>query len=381
MYKRICPKCKKELFYSNIKNRNKAEKNNVSCKECFFLNKKYETLLNCKKYNKRVLTDVQIEHIKKIWSDQKLVKEYVEEGIKNKKEIALTNKGIKWERICPKCKDIIIHTNKQNRNSAKKKKTLCSKCSHIIFGKNHTGKSNTFYGKTHSEESISKMKQTASKSEKRQKFFKKIRSEEYKKSFAERFSGKNNPRFGKGSLYDIWLKKYGEEEAEKRQLLYKERLSISLSGENNFWFGKTPPCGAGNGWSGWYKDWFFRSIHELSYMINIIEKEKLQWKSAECSEFKISYIDEKGKKRNYFADFIIENKKMIEVKPKRLQNTKKVSLKIEAGKAFCNNKMLEYEIIDPIMLTNDEVMFLYKNGAIKFTKTTEEKFVKKYLKN
>jgi hypothetical protein len=61
----------------------------------------------------------------------------------------------------------------------------------------------------------------------------------------------------------------------------KKKMSDSISGEKNFWFGKPSPVGSGNGWSGWYKGWYFRSLLELSFMIKVIERFKFSWKSAD----------------------------------------------------------------------------------------------------
>lgn len=382
MFERVCSQCKKKLYYSNIKNRNKAEKEKILCKDCVFVNKKYETLIKKHKYNKKRLTVEQVEYIKTIWDNQNAVWQYVKLNIERKKEIALQNKETTaWERNCPKCGRLIIHTVKGNRDKAQKDGVICTKCSHKLFGEQHTGENNPFFGKKHSKESMDKMKETSLESERRKNYIQKIKSNEYRKMMSEKMSGENNPRSGKGSLYEIWLRKYGEEKAKERFKLYTDRVSFSTSGEKSHAFGKVPAHGVGNGWSGWYKGWFFRSIHELSYMINVIEKNNLHWKSAECSNFKISYIDEKGKKSNYFADFIIDEKLMIEVKPQALQRTKNVILKSEAAKEFCENNMMKYEIIEPPKLTDDELMQLYLKKEIKFTNKTEEKFVKKYLKD
>ena len=382
MYERNCPQCEKKLEYSNLKNRNQAERKKVLCKECVFLNKKLQTLITKKQYNHKRLTDEQVEYIKNNWDNQELAWEYVKSGIENKRKIAEVIKNTPfWERVCPICGDVIKHTNKQNRNNLERKKTPCTKCAHKIFGENHKGKNNTFFGKKHSKESMEQMKESSLNSEKRQKYYEKIRTQEHRDNMSEKFSGENNPRYGRGGLYDIWLEKYGEEEAKIRYDSYINKVSETMKGEKAFWFGKTPPHGVGNGYNGWYNNWFFRSIHELSYMINVIEKENLEWISAENQEYKVSYVDETGEKRNYFADFLIQKNTLIEVKPTSLQETKNVLLKSEAAKKFCKNKGLRYEIVDPIKLTDEEIMDLYVDGKIIFTEKTEQKFKDKYLNN
>lgn len=76
------------------------------------------------------------------------------------------------------------------------------------FGRYITGENNPFYGKHLSKE------------------------------HKEKISGKNHGMFGKG-CYDIWLEKYGKEEADIRKKAMLEKRSISLSGKNNPQYGKT----------------------------------------------------------------------------------------------------------------------------------------------
>lgn len=92
--------------------------------------------------------------------------------------------------------------------------------------------------------------------------------------------------FGK-TFYDIWVEKYGLEIANQKLIEFKNNRSKSSTGEKNPMFGKTSPTGSGNGWSGWYKDWYFRSINELSFMINVIERFKFTWVSGEKLKYKI----------------------------------------------------------------------------------------------
>ena len=93
---------------------------------------------------------------------------------------------------------------------------------------------------------------------------------------------------------------YGKEKAEE----IKKKISKRSSGSNNPMFGKPSPQGSGNGWSGWYKGFFFRSLLELSFLVksNISEIENAEY-------IKIKYIDENGKERNYLPDYL-KNKKV-----------------------------------------------------------------------
>ena len=52
-------------------------------------------------------------------------------------------------------------------------------------------------------------------------------------------------------------------------------------------------------------------------MIYVIERFNLMWESMERSDKKIPYINWDGAERNYFADFLIQNKYVVEIKPKK----------------------------------------------------------------
>ena len=152
------------------------------------------------------------------------------------------------------------------------------------------------------------------------------------------------------------------------------KFSINSRGEKNNMYGKPSPNGSGNGWSGWYNDWFFRSLKELTYMIYVIERFKLNWNNAE-KMIKIDYIDCSGAKRTYRPDFIIEGKYLIEIKPKLLQKGKLVSLKKEAALKFCKNNNLIFKIREcRKTISTNEIKELIKVGKLKFTKRYEEKF-------
>ena len=189
--------------------------------------------------------------------------------------------------------------------------------------------------------------------------------------------GKDNLSYGK-SVYQWWMEKYGVEIANQKMAETKQKWSASSSGKNNPMYGKPSPNGSGNGWSGWYKGWFFRSIHELSYVINVIERQNLLWESAEQKKYAIPYVDWAGKQRTYFADFIVGGKQMIECKPKRLHHSVVVQSKRKGALKFCRKNDLTYRVECPILLTNDELKRLYTGGEIKFLPRYEKMFLEKY---
>ena len=372
---RNCPKCSKTISYTNKKNRNVAEKKQRVCFSCVYEinNEKNRHLIQ------KYLTDKEVlnKEIEKIFNENKAkvafrkkVNEYL--SLENTKKILKT-------RICPSCKKEVISMSVQTRKKLEGRQ--CKECYEkemSVRGKLLTGSKNPFFRKNHSLETLNKIKESRHKSEKWSNHLNNIRTEEYRKKISEQFSGEKNPAFKRGTLESIWTEKYGEEEAKKRQESWKSKLRLKSVGENNNMFGKPSPIGSGNGWSGWYKGWYFRSLRELSYMINEIEANLLNWESGELKKYKITYIDWKGCKRNYFSDFILNGKTMVECKPLSLQNSKDVVSKKEAAEKFCKDNNMKYIVVDPKMLEDVKIKELYNLGVIKFLPRYEEKFLKKY---
>lgn len=265
------------------------------------------------------------------------------------------------QRNCPECNIVLTYSNKYERNRAEKKNKICISC-------NTSGNRNPFFGKSHKSETKDKMSNFRLGKD----FYGEDNKEKLRKKMIE-----NNPMAGK-SIYSVWIEKYGKEEADKKMILYKEKQSRNNSGEKNNMYGKPSPKGSGNGWSGWYKNWFFRSLIELSYMIKEIEAKKLNWENGELKKHKISYIDLDGKKRNYFPDFIIDSKYIIECKPLRLQKSKTVVLKKEAAEKYCKKNNMQFIMVEPEILKEAEIIKLYKQKKIKFLPKYEDKFLKKY---
>jgi hypothetical protein len=272
-----------------------------------------------------------------------------------------------FDRKCPTCQKKVTYTIKGNRDKAERNKIICRECedkSRII---KYKGEGNPFYGKKHTEHTKEKLRDSSTKI---QKIIGQLPPIMY---------GKYNPMYGKSDYY-WWNKKYGKEEADKKLLESKNKQSIKSSGENNPMYGKPSPQGSGNGWSGWYNGWYFRSLHELSYMVKVIERFKLKWESGEQKKYLMKYVDWEGKQRNYFCDFVIGGKYLVECKPKKLHGSVSVQSKVKGAKKFCGNNGFKYKLISPRILKDDEIMKLYKDEKIKFLKKYEEKFRDKYSK-
>jgi hypothetical protein len=183
-------------------------------------------------------------------------------------------------------------------------------------------------------------------------------------------------KYNKKQKGKTWEERFGEEKAKQ----IKAKLSKASSGENNPMYGKPAPSGSGNGWAGWYKGWYFRSLKELSYVINVLEKQNLNWISAETKEFRIEYKDPiSGNERTYHPDFFANNT-IIEVKPERLKNALYSKAKREYAEIFCKNRNWNYKFETEktfVMLTNEEIKVLHDTKQIKFIERYEKRYNEK----
>src|SRR3990167_1254585 len=155
-------------------------------------------------------------------------------------------------------------------------------------------------------------------------------------------SGENNPNYGK-NRYDGWVEKYGLEKANELSAEVKRNQSIKSSGANNPNYGKQAAAGAGNGWSGYYGSFYFRSLGELCQIIKM-KGVGQTWVSGES--IRISYLDHNKVEHTYSPDFITETE-VIKCKPAKLHNTLKVQAKATAGKLWAENNGRIYVLVDP----------------------------------
>ena len=285
-------------------------------------------------------------------------------------------------RKCPNCNCELNYKSKYNKLNADKKNSKCKSCglkevitdevkkrmSDRVKGPNNpmygkTGELNPFFGKHHTEESKQKIIKN--------KDYSIYKTDEFRKKISKVTSGENNPMFGK-SVYDVWFIKFGKEIADKKLIEYKKKQSNNSSGEKNPMYGKPSPKNSGNGICGWYRGWFFRSLLELSYMIQVIERFKLNWDNGECDKYKIRYIQD-GVTKNYFPDFIINEKYVVECKPKQLWSTTKNVLKFESAKKYCEENNYIFKLRDIPKLKKPELLLLIDSGLVELTNKWKDK--------
>jgi len=219
----------------------------------------------------------------------------------------------------------------------------------------NSGKKNPFYGKSHDEKTINYLEEKG----------KEVWEEKIRPNYEEWLKSSGNSK--------KYEEKYGKEKAAE----IKKVLSVKKSGENNPMYGRPSPQGSGNGWKGWYDGWFFRSLSELSYVLNVLEKNDLNWKSAEKKKYEVKYKHPDGSSKTYRPDFVVEDKYIVEIKPERLIDTPTVSRKARAA-----NKVFEdFRIRTAPDIDNATIKDLYKSKEIKFTSRYQDLFEKKFISN
>lgn len=260
-------------------------------------------------------------------------------------------------RVCPSCGKEIQYNTATAYYKSIERKSSCMDCRN----KNYSGVGNPFYGRKHTPETKEKIS-AVDKSY--------TQTDDFKQKTKEGMGDK----FGKvgGNPYPFWVSTYGKEEADKRLALAATKKSVANSGERNPMYGKPSPQGSGNGWKGWYNGAFFRSIRELMFRIEM-EEQKKQFCTGESKKTAIQYTDPMGQVRNYFPDFIVEEKHMVEVKPKRLWNTPTIKAKRLAAEQWCQQNGMDYSLSDP-KIDIDKIKKLWEDGCIKWMKDYETKF-------
>ena len=271
-------------------------------------------------------------------------------------------------RACPECNKELEYSTKWERNRAIKENKICHSCrtKQLLKDPLHVLKLKQGINKYQLKYKESPIKRKLSNETKQ-----KIRDN------AKIMYGKDNPSYGK-SYYRWWIEKYGKEIADEKMKTLNRIRSEKSTGKNNSMYGKPSPNGSGNGWSGWYNGWYFRSLLELSYMINVIEKNNSNWESGEQEKYRISYVNPMGVSRNYYSDFIVDNKFMVECKPTRLHNTPLIQSKTKAAIEFCKLNGLTYILICPKKLDVSEIKCYYDSNKIKFLERYDVKYKQLY---
>lgn len=86
-----------------------------------------------------------------------------------------------------------------------------------------------------------------------------------------------------------------------------------------------------------------------------------------------------GVERKYFADFLVSEKYLVEIKPRKLWDSMLVSVKKDAAICFCEANGFVYKLVDLGRISNAQIMLLYESGELVFTDRYSKLFKEKYL--
>lgn len=178
------------------------------------------------------------------------------------------------------------------------------------------------------------------------------------------------------SLREVWLSRYPKEmidnlyEDRKRTRALKSKFSKGKRGHR---YGKKPSqIFYRHSYTGYYKKIFFRSLKEASFMI-FLDENKISWQSGEEIGLKIPYIGIDGREKNYWPDFLINNEKIVEIKPLHMQNCDVIEVKSAAARKFCESEGLKFVILD-FQARPDLVIKKLETKELVFNRNLEEKF-------
>lgn len=224
--------------------------------------------------------------------------------------------------------------------------------------KSYVGKGNPFADKQHSK----KTKDLIGNQNRGRKYSDEVNA---KKSLPK----EKNGMFGKRN-YDVWLEKYGKEVADQKEK--ETNAKKSNPGKKNGMFGKPSPPGSGNGWSGWFKEYYFRSLLELSFLIYLV-KNNIPFESGELKKHRITY-EVNNQSKNYFCDFYLpETDEYIEIKPKNLCNIVSNSGKFTAAKlkhknfkVLTDNDIVKISFTEICNLVDQGLVILLDRYKVKF---------------
>lgn len=161
-----------------------------------------------------------------------------------------------------------------------------------------------------------------------------------------------------------------------KQRFDKETLDKKIEQLNQLIREKPPAKGGSRGISGWFNGvHHFRSLPELTYIL-FLEESGIRWKTGEYNNFNIPYTLN-GKNRNYWPDFILEEKDVIEVKAESFKHDATTLEKACAAKLYCENRGMSYQIVN-IKVNNRKIKIALDKGLIKFAKDGELRFLKRF---
>lgn len=264
-------------------------------------------------------------------------------------------------RQCPRCQNPVFHSNRDERDRAQHERKICRGCQANDYKVRFKGDKNPFHGRSHTEQT----KRNLSLAHKGKRL-----SPEHR---AKCVPYLHRNRVIVRDYLSYWIGKLGEEAGRARFEAYQARLSDRNRGKANPMYGKPTPQGSGNGWKGWYRGWHFHSLREIQFYLQAEADGRKCLKIHAHKAYRVPYTDSHGTARTYLPDFLLDDKFIVEIKPKKLWNTNENRPKFDAAKAFFAAKGLTFQVIDiqPDAMTLKEK---YLAGEITFTNRYENRF-------
>ncbi len=108
----------------------------------------------------------------------------------------------------------------------------------------------------------------------------------------------------------------------------------------------------------------------------VAERFNLKLKTAESKQYQIKYSDFEGTERSYFPDYVVNDKRLVKVKPKKLWNTPKNKIKFEAAREWCNDKNLIFKVVDFGKVES----FIFDNLIETNSVVLNKRYIEKYFK-
>lgn len=128
--------------------------------------------------------------------------------------------------------------------------------------------------------------------------------------------------------------------------------------------------------TGKYNNFYFRSMNELSFIINYIEKKNIKYESGENLDGIKYFCSTTNKIKKYYPDLITADY-VFELKPKCFWRSQNNIDKINAAKLFYPNKKCIF-VDYPVIINN--IITKYMNGEIIFNESSVKKFARIYKK-
>lgn len=163
-----------------------------------------------------------------------------------------------------------------------------------------------------------------------------------------------------------WEEIFGVNKAQEMRERAKDRMIGNKHNKLGF--------GQGGGYTGKYKNLYFRSLIELTF---IIETERCGLKIHNAENlFPITMDNGKIYKPDFYAPGFF-GPTIVEIKPSKRINDEDVEYKASQAAKFCADNNMQYTIGFDRMLTNDELRIVYESGDLILTDKMSKRLERK----